>query len=480
METEDKSYVREDGFLGYDMDESFRDSIGTLNEQGKRKWIFAKKPSGKFFRWRSVVAVVLMAFLFAAPFVRINGYPLLLLNFLERKFVLLGQPFWPQDFYIFALIAITGIVSLIIFTVAYGRIFCGWMCPQTIFMEFIFRRIEYWIEGDAPAQRRLDAQDWTTQKIGKRVAKHSLFWLFSFVIGNTFLAYLVGSDQLLEIVTHSPLERPQGFIGMVVFSTVFYFVFSRFREQVCIVACPYGRLQGVLLDNNSLVVAYDYSRGEPRGKFKKGEDRTIGDCINCYQCVQVCPTGIDIRNGTQLECINCTACIDECDAVMDKIGKPRGLIRYASQNQIALKKPFRFTGRMKFYGFVLTVLLAVVITIIFTRSDVQSTLTRTPGLDYTTDQQGSYINQYRYQLVNKTNDPKTMHYHLISPKGGEVLLAGKKQVIVVPGGEKQVGNLIVKLPKKLLTGFKTNLEIGVYEGDQLISTEKMTFSGPIH
>ncbi|MFN7707349.1 MAG: cytochrome c oxidase accessory protein CcoG [Sphingobacteriia bacterium] len=474
------SYIRPDGTLGYDMDESFRDTIGTLDEKGKRKWIYAKLFTGRFLRRRRVLSWVYLGFLFAAPFVRIGGQPLLLFNFLERKFVLFGQPFWPQDFYLFALVALTAIVGLVIFTVAFGRIFCGWVCPQTIFMEFVFRRIEYWIDGDAPAQRRLTQQPWNSEKITKRVAKHSLFWLFSFLIGNTFLAYLIGSEALIEIVTESPAKHLAGFSGMLVFSTVFYFVFSRFREQVCIVACPYGRLQGVLLDNNSLVVAYDYSRGEPRGKYKKEETRTLGDCINCYQCVQVCPTGIDIRNGTQLECINCTACIDACDDIMDKIGKPRGLVRYATQNEIALKKPFRFTPRMKAYARVLTVLLGVVITLLLLRSDVQSILTRMPGTTYSRDDRGRFVNTFQYQLVNKTNDDKVIHYQLLHPAGGELRLNGMTQNRLVPAGDRVAGLLILSLPRAKMTGYHTDVKIGVYSGEELLVEEKIQFTGPIH
>jgi cytochrome c oxidase accessory protein FixG len=461
------------------MDESFRDSIGTLDEKGKRKWIFAKSTKGRFTTLRTLVSIVLLGFLFAAPFVRINGNPFLLFNILERKFYILGQPFWPQDFYLVVLSFIASLAALALFTVAFGRIFCGWVCPQTIFMEMVFRRMERWIEGDAPAQKRLAQQAWNTEKIWKRVLKHTLFWGFSFLIGNTFLAYIIGSEQLLNIMTSPPAEHIEGFIGMVVFTTVFYFVFSQFREQVCIIACPYGRLQGALLDNNSIVVAYDYSRGEPRGKYRKGEERTIGDCINCYQCVQVCPTGIDIRNGTQLECINCTACMDACDDIMTKIGKPKGLIRYASQNEIALKKPFRFSGRMKAYAVVVTLLLGLIFTLLFTRKDVETTVLRMPGSTYQETRDGQFANIYKYQLVNKTTRDMHIELKLIAPTTGKAEVTKADKHLVVPKGEMLSGQLVITLPYEAVKGLKTDVVLGVYADGKLMDEQHFNFLGPI-
>ncbi|MBX3102579.1 MAG: cytochrome c oxidase accessory protein CcoG [Bacteroidetes bacterium] len=461
------------------MDESFRDSIGTLDEKGKRKWVFAKKTKGRFTTLRTLVSIVLLGFLFAAPLVRINGNPLLLFNILERKFYILGQPFWPQDFYLVVLGFIASLAALALFTVAFGRIFCGWICPQTIFMEMVFRRIEYWIEGDAPAQKRLSAQSWNLEKTWKRSLKHLVFWGISFLIGNTFLAYIIGSEQLFEIITSSPADHIEGFIGMVVFTTAFYLVFSQFREQVCIVACPYGRLQGVLLDNNSVVVAYDYSRGEPRGKFRKGEERTLGDCINCYQCVQVCPTGIDIRNGTQLECVNCTACIDACDDIMTRIGKPRGLIRYASQNEIALKQPFRFSGRMKGYAVVVALLLGLILTLLFTRKDVETTVLRMPGSTYQELKDGSYANIYKYQLINKTNRDMAIELHLLEPTGGKAEVTRADKHLVVPRGAMLAGQLVVTLPYDRIKGLKTEVTIGVYVNGALADQQTVNFLGPI-
>ena len=249
---------QEDIDLLYDeqeRNETFRDHLSTVDQKGKRIWLYPKKPIGKYFNKRAMVSFFLIAFLITGPFIRIGGEPLLLLNIFERKFVLLGQVFWPQDFYLFAIGLITFFVFIILFTVVYGRVFCGWICPQTIFMEFIFRRIEYLIEGDYTAQRKLDKEPLNSRKVIKKTVKHFLFIVVSAVIMHTFMAYLIGIERTWEIINNSPAANPGGFTAMVVMTGLFYGVFSRMREQVCTTICPYGRLQGVLLDKNSMVVA---------------------------------------------------------------------------------------------------------------------------------------------------------------------------------------------------------------------------------
>ncbi|MEQ8238085.1 MAG: cytochrome c oxidase accessory protein CcoG, partial [Cyclobacteriaceae bacterium] len=305
--------------------EDFRDHLATVDEDGKRIWVYPKKPKGKFTNYRMLVSILLLLILFSGPFIKIGGEPLLLFNILERKFVIFGQTFWPQDFFLAVIGMITTVVFVILFTVVYGRIFCGWICPQTIFMEWVFRRVEYFIEGDYMAQKKLDKQPWNQEKILKKTSKHLVFLFISLLIMHTFLAYIIGVEDLQAMILAGPNEAFGGFIAMSVFTALFYGVFGFMREQVCTTVCPYGRLQGVLLDKQSIVVAYDHVRGENRSKLRKGEDREehgYGDCIDCKQCVYVCPTGIDIRNGTQLDCVNCTACIDACDSIMDRINKP--------------------------------------------------------------------------------------------------------------------------------------------------------------
>ena len=329
--------------------ENFRDRIATVDESGKRKWIYAHKPKGKFYNIRSWLSALYFIVFFGLPFVHIDGRPLFMFNIPEAKFILFGKIFWPQDFFIFGITMITFVFFIILFTAAFGRLFCGWACPQTNFMEMMFRKVEFLILGDAPAQKMLKNAPWTSGKITKVVLKHLAFYLLSFVIANFFLAYIIGIKELEKIITEPVSQHIVGFSSILVFSGVFYAVYAFFREQACTVVCPYGRLQSVLLDKNSMIVAYDYKRGEPRGNAKKTHDEHLGDCIDCHLCVKVCPTGIDIRNGVQMECAGCTACIDACNSIMDKLDRPRGLIRYASENSIANGEPLHYTTRMKFY-----------------------------------------------------------------------------------------------------------------------------------
>ncbi len=338
--------------------DSFRDRIATVDAKGKRNWIYAQKPKGKFYNARTIVSLLFFAVFLVLPFIYVNDRPLFLFNVPQARFIILGKVFWPQDFFIFGLTMVTFVVFIILFTAAFGRLFCGWVCPQTNFMEMLFRKVEYAIEGDAPQQKALAKAEWTTNKIVRKGFKHFVFYIISFIIANYFLAYVLGVEQLWAMIQH-PGGNIGTLAGLIVFTYVFYAVYAFFREQACTVVCPYGRLQGVLLDKNSVVVAYDYKRGETRAKFKKNEERTAGDCIDCHQCVKVCPTGIDIRNGTQLECINCTACIDACDHMMESVGFKKGLIRFASENNIALGEKQRYTTRMKLYTLLLTGLLVL-------------------------------------------------------------------------------------------------------------------------
>ncbi|WP_027138695.1 cytochrome c oxidase accessory protein CcoG [Gaetbulibacter saemankumensis] len=464
--------------------EIFRDSISTVTEEGKRAWVYPKKPSGKFYEYRKWVSYLLLAFLFLSPFIKINGNQFLLFNILERRFNIFGFPFWPQDFYLFVISMIIGVVFITLFTVAFGRIFCGWICPQTIFMEMVFRRIEYWIEGDRGKQLRLAKQPWNAEKIRKKGLKLLIFLFISFLIANVFLAYLIGSDQLIEYITDGPTSHISTLISLLIFTAVFYFVFAWFREQVCIIACPYGRLQGALLDNKSIVVAYDHKRGESengRKKFRKNEDRDAlgyGDCIDCFQCVNVCPTGIDIRNGTQLECVNCTACIDECDHIMESINKPKGLIRYASEDNIENKTPFKLTARMKGYIAVLTILIGLLTGMLFLRNEVEATVLRLPGQLYEHKDNNIISNVFTYKLVNKTNkDISDVSFKLLSHKG-ELKLVATSDDFTVPKQGMAEGTLFIEINNMVLTGDRNKIKIGVFKGDELIETTTANFLGP--
>ncbi|MBX2971459.1 MAG: cytochrome c oxidase accessory protein CcoG [Cyclobacteriaceae bacterium] len=463
----------------YQYDEEFRNTLGTVDEKGKRVWVFPKKPGGTYHRARIAVTIVLLAIFFAGPFIKIGGQPFLLLNIFERRFVILGQAFWPQDFFLLAVTLITFFVFIILFTVVFGRVWCGWACPQTLFMEMVFRKIEYWIEGDANQQRKLKQAPWTGEKIFKKGLKQFIFVVISVIISHTAMAYLIGIDQVKIIVSQPPTENMAGFIGLVAFTGIFYFVFAWFREQACVAVCPYGRLQGVLLDKSSIVVAYDWIRGEPRGKLNKGlVDTTKGDCVDCKLCVHVCPTGIDIRNGTQLDCVNCTACIDACDEVMVKVGKPKGLIRYASFNSINEGIAKLITPRVIGYSFVLLALLTFLSFMVATRSDVETTVLKVPGTLYQRAEDGTITNLYNVEFVNKTFEDLTLEVKAESPDGAVLSKVGEQQV-VVPAGEMLKSVYFIKIPPEKITSAKTVVIVGVYRDGERIERLKVKFIGPV-
>lgn len=495
--------------------EEYRDHISTVDQQGKRIWLYPKQPSGRFYRWRTWVSFAFLVIFLVMPFIKVGGEQFLLFNVLERKFVLFGLLFTPQDFHLFVLAMLTFIVFIILFTVIYGRLFCGWVCPQTVFMEMFFRKIEYWIEGDGNEQRRLDKAPWTPEKIRKKALKHAIFFVIAVVVSNYFLAYIIGMDKVLNIVREPLSQNVGGFAAMLIFSGLFYGVFTRLREQVCTTICPYGRLQGVLLVKESIVVAYDHVRGEPRGKLKKTAEGArpaadsalpveyrdpmqqiqaavgtpspstfnpppstpkLGDCIDCKLCVAVCPTGIDIRNGTQLECTNCTACIDACDAVMDKISRPRGLIRYDSMEGIELGRRKIFTTRVYAYSAVLLALLVLNVFLISRRGIIESIILRSPGQLYQQKDESHLTNLYTYVLINKSAKDLPVQLQPTTP-GAVIQIIGNAPVSIAKGGKIE-GAFFLEMPADKLNGRKTPVKIEIISDGKKIDEVETNFMGP--
>ena len=462
--------------------QDFREHLATADKQGNRQWLYPKKPKGRWYARRTYVSWLLLAILFAGPFIRIKGNPYFLINIIERKFSIFGQLFWPSDFTIFVIASLLFITGIMVFTTAFGRLWCGWTCPQTLLMEMVFRKIEYAIEGDNTAQRALAKAPWTGRKIAKKLAKHIIFFALSWIIGNTLLAYIIGSEQLMAIITDDPRNHLVGLGFMLAFTLLFYALFARFREQACTFICPYGRFMSAAIDENTMVVAYDHKRGEQRGPMKRGQSIELrqadgfGDCVNCRACVTVCPTGIDIRNGTHMECVNCTACIDACDAIMDKVGRPRGLIRYASQNSIERGEKFRLTPRMAIYLVALTALAGVLAVLMFTRTDVETILLRAPGALYTQMADGRIENLYTVKVVNKTAREIPLEFRLENIDG-QVSLMGDPEFSVAKDNLAQT-SLLIALTPEAIHGANTKLKVGVYSNGKRLETVNTVFVGP--
>jgi len=427
----------------YDIEdhERFRAQLASVEQDGRRKWIYARQPSGRLYKWRTVVAAILLVFFVASPFVYVRGHQFMLLNLLERKFVLFGMPFWPQDMWLLVLVLLLCIVSIVLLTATVGRIWCGWMCPQTIFLEMVFRRLEWFIEGPPAAQVLRRSKGWTRDRVVRGLAKHSLFAIIAFGIANVFLAYLISSKTLLQYVADGPFAHLSIIIPLVLFSFVFYAVFARFREQACVIVCPYGRYMSSLVDDKTLTVTYDTVRGEQRGKGRNREN--LGDCVDCHQCVTVCPTGIDIRNGIQLECVQCTACIDACNDVMRKTKQPEGLIRYTSGEAVRENRHTWLTGRIVAYTAIWLVLVGVVAYMFAIRTPYDVAVLRFEGTTWLRTSNG-IANIYRLEITNRTSVDGVLTIRTIQPDKATVAFIGMDENI--EAYQQRNGRFIVTIP----------------------------------
>jgi cytochrome c oxidase accessory protein FixG len=444
-------------------------------EGNGRKWIYPKLIKGKLYQYRNVFSWLLLALLFAGPFLKINDEQLILLNILERKFVFFGVVFWPQDFYIFVVATLIFLVFIVLFTAVFGRIWCGWACPQTIFMEMVFRKIEVLIEGDAIKQKKLDSSPLSAEKVFKKGLKHTIFLGISFFIANTFLAYVISTESLLEIIRQPVGQHVAGFIAITIFTGLFYGVFAYLREIVCTVICPYGRLQGVLLDNHSMIVGYDYRRGEPRAKVTRGEEHLHGDCVDCNLCVQVCPTGIDIRQGTQLECISCTACIDACDMVMTKLNRPERLIGFKSEEEITTGKPFKLHKRIYAYSTILLIMITVLFVLLIRRTDVETTLLRAGGTLYQLREDGTVSNLYNAEIINKTDHPINIQ---ITPADATAKVQFIQKLTTLDKGSSTKITFFIIRPQKGIEKYKSDIKLNVFSGKKIIEMLETTFIAP--
>jgi cytochrome c oxidase accessory protein FixG len=447
--------------------------LSTLNEDGSRRWIRPKLSTGAFFRKRRVVAYLLMVVFFVIPYLWMNGRPLILLDVPHRQFTMFGYTFLPTDTLLFMLLLISIAIGIFLLTALFGRVWCGWACPQTVYMEFLFRPIERLFEGGRSGSAALDKArglHW------RRVAKHAVYLVLALFLAHTFLAYFVGIDQLVQWVRQSPFEHPTSFLIMAGTTALIFFDFAYFREQTCLVACPYGRLQSVLLDRQSVIVGYDALRGEPRTHKVKDHPAGSGDCIDCGACVLTCPTGIDIRDGLQMECIHCTQCADACDAIMAKIDRPLGLIRYTSRDEVEGKRTGVLRPRVVLYPLALALSVGLLAFNLGTKADTDVTLLRGAGAPFTRQPDGNIVNQVRIKITNRTAHARSYHLELSGVPGGS--LVAPQNPLTVAGSGTGETSVFVVVPESRFSDDRLPATIRITDGAAFALDTPFELVGP--
>lgn len=432
--------------------------LTTLRSDGKRNWMYPVPSPGRFYTRRLVVAWALIVLYIALPVIRVGGHPAVLLDFVHREFALFGLIFYPTDTLLLMIFMIGILLSVVLFTALLGRVWCGWGCPQTVYLEYVFRPIERFIEGAEHVRRRRDDGPWTLDKAWRKVVKHGIYVLIALVLAHTFVAYFTGWDNLLVYMTGPPTQHWGFFVIMAITTGLVYFDFAIFREQMCTITCPYARMQSVLLDPDSLIVSYDPTRGEPRGKKSKTGDASLGDCIDCGACVRTCPTGIDIRDGLQMECIACTQCIDACDAIMDRVERPRGLIRYSSEREMQGQKTRLVRARTVVYSLLFLGAVSAFTVSLSGREPFDINVGRSVGEPYSQLPDGRIANRLRFRVRNQTGDPSSFTVRLVG------VTASDEERDGIEGGQNRPGaelNAVGIQPVALEPGQMERLEVWV-------------------
>ncbi len=449
--------------------------LSTLNADGTRRWIRPRLSRGRFLTARRVIAYGLIAIFAAIPFLSIGGTPVLRFEIVERKFHILGETFLPTDTVLMALLMITVFLTIFFVTALFGRVWCGYACPQTVYMEFLYRPIERLIEGAPEKKARVRRASGP-----RRILKWAAFLVCSLVLAHLFLAYFVAPADLVRWITGSPLEHPTAFLVVVVVTGLMMFDFAYLREQVCLVACPYGRLQAAMLDRHSLIVAYDPGRGEPRGKQKRRKRRgaggdirlevvgDAGDCIDCKLCVTTCPTGIDIRDGLQMECIGCAQCVDACDAVMDRVGKPRGLIRYTSQAILEGKSRHIFRPRLVLYPVVVAAAMGLFLFFLTGRQVATAQALPKRGASFYTLDSGVITNKIRVRVENRSDGEATYRASVSGPPSVRLV---EGDALTLEPAEKGLLNLVIGLEPVDFEGGSAEVVVTIVDDAGAYETE---------
>lgn len=434
MEVQDRTSARRTSrqFISADevgvMDAPPEDIMATLNADGSRKWLYPELNKGKWYYYRLVVAWVLIAVFVALPIVQINGKPAVFLDVMHREFTFFGMTFYPTDTLLLMLLMIGTLVSVVLFTALLGRVWCGWACPQTVYLEFLYRPVERLFEGKEHVRKRRDEGPWSFDYVWRKIGKHAVYLLFSLALAHTFVAYFAGWENLITWMQGSPTDAWGYFVMMAGTTGLIMFDFGFFREQMCTITCPYARFQSVLLDPDSLIVSYDEDRGEPRGKGKERSE--MGDCIDCYACVRTCPTGIDIRDGLQMECLHCTQCIDACDDIMDKVGFEPGLIRYSSEHEDEGKSRRLFRPRTVIYSLLLVIIASIFTVAFTTRGSYDINVGRTTGEPFVVLPDETVANRLRVRVRNQTPKATTYTVTPIDPAGATIKVLGREPISV--------------------------------------------------
>ena len=458
------------------------DRLATSDQFGHRIYLYPAEVKGRFRRYRNWVHSILILVFLALPWVHIRGHQAVLLYIVQRRFAIFGITFWAHDAPMLVFLIAGAALTLGLVTAIWGRAWCGWACPQTVFIDSLFRKIEHLVEGDHLARKLLDAGDWSFDKVVKKGLKWLFFLVATLIVAHSFIAYFVGTDELYRMVRRPPSESPLSFAVMVAITGLILFDFGWFREQFCTLLCPYGRFQSLLMDEHSSLVTYDVKRGEPR-KGSEPAATPTGDCVNCYRCVQVCPTGIDIRRGTQLECIGCTACIDACDDVMARQHKPAGLIRHESAIGLQGGKPKMVRARTVVYAILIILILGGLVTSLATRHAIEAAFVRATDTPYqeirTAAGTSEIINHFRVDLGNQSFNAATID---LSPaaeyagKGVEFIFAARP--LHIPAGQKAVAEFFIKFPKSMLSNGRTVIKLNITNGSAVIATEELSLVGP--